>query len=260
MTDEAQNGRFQGDVAIVTGAARGIGEATARLLVQRGARVVVADLREEVGLQITASLGPSAIFVRHDVRDEQSWANVVSTCRSSFGPPAVLVNNAGINAAGGLEETDPDEVRALFEVNVMGAFFGIRAVLGDMKTLGHGSIINVCSTTGIVGLAGNGAYAISKAASAALARNAAVEYGRFGIRVNSVHPGGIDTDMRRELGIADPALREAWYRRLPIARVGRPDEVAQMIVFLASCESSLATGAQFVIDGGQLAGSTGLSA
>jgi 3alpha(or 20beta)-hydroxysteroid dehydrogenase len=260
MTSEAQDRRMNGEVAIVTGAARGIGAATARLLVQQGAQVLVADLRDVVGLQTAASLGSRAAFVRHDVRDEQSWTNVVATCKSLFGPPTVLVNNAGINAIGGLEETSPDDMRALFEVNVMGAFFGIRAVLDDMKALGRGSIINVCSTTGIVGLAGNGAYAISKAASAALARNAAVEYGRFGIRVNSVHPGGIDTDMRRELGIADPAVREAWYRRLPIARVGRPEEVARMIVFLASCESSLATGAQFVIDGGQLAGSTGLSA
>ena len=258
MTSTPRAGRLQGEVAIISGAARGIGAAAARLFVAEGASVVVGDIREPEGMATADALGRAAAFCHLDVRDEQSWTKAVAACHDAFGPVSVLVNNAGVNVVGGLEETDPADMRRLFEVNVLGAFFGIRAVLGDMKTAGRGSIVNVCSTTGLVGLAGNGAYAISKAGSTALARNAAVEYGRFGIRVNSVHPGGVDTDMRKGLAIGATAARDQWYARLPISRVASPDEVARTIVFLASAESSLATGAQFVIDCGQLAGSTGL--
>jgi 3alpha(or 20beta)-hydroxysteroid dehydrogenase len=258
MTTAPRAGRLNGEVAIISGAARGIGAAAARLFVAEGAKVVVGDIREPEGMATADALGLAATFCHLDVRDEESWAQAVATCHDVFGPVTVLVNNAGINVVGGLEETDPADMRQLFEVNVLGAFFGIRAVLSDMKATGRGSVVNVCSTTGLVGLAGNGAYAISKAGSAALARNAAVEYGRFGIRVNSVHPGGVDTDMRKSLAIGDAAARDKWYSRLPISRVASPEEVARTIVFLASADSSLATGAQFVIDCGQLAGSTGL--
>lgn len=258
MTSSPRAGRLHGEVAIISGAARGIGAATARLFAAEGARVVVGDLRKPEGTATADALGPAAVFCQLDVRDEQSWAAAVAACHDAFGPVSVLVNNAGVNVVGGLAETDPADLRWLFEVHVLGAFFGIRAVLDDMKAAGRGSIVNVCSTTGLVGLAGNGAYAISKAGSTALARNAAVEYGQFGIRVNSVHPGGVDTDMRKDLAIGDTAARDRWYARLPISRVASPDEVARTIAFLASDESSLATGAQFVIDCGQLAGSTGL--
>jgi 3alpha(or 20beta)-hydroxysteroid dehydrogenase len=258
MTSTSRAGRLHGEVAIISGASRGIGAAAARLFVAEGASVVVGDIREPEGKATADALGPAAVFCHLDVRDEQSWTKAVTACHDAFGPVSVLVNNAGVNVVGGLEETDPADMRRLFEVNVLGAFFGIRAVLDDMKAAGRGSIVNVCSTTGLVGLAGNGAYAISKAGSTALARNAAVEYGRFGIRVNSVHPGGVDTDMRRSLAIGDTAARDTWYARLPISRVASPEEVARTIVFLASADASLATGAQFVIDCGQLAGSTGL--
>jgi 3alpha(or 20beta)-hydroxysteroid dehydrogenase len=258
MTSTPHAGRLHGEVAIISGASRGIGAATARLFVAEGASVVVGDIRDPDGRATADALGPAAAFCHLDVRDEQSWTKAVAACHDAFGPVSVLVNNAGVNVVGGLAETDPADVRRLFEVNVLGAFFGIRAVLDDMKTAGRGSIVNVCSTTGLVGLAGNGAYAISKAGSTALARNAAVEYGRFGIRVNSVHPGGVDTDMRKGLAIGDTAARDKWYSRLPISRVASPDEVARTIAFLASDDASLATGAQFVIDCGQLAGSTGL--
>lgn len=258
MTGTSPAGRLDGEVAIISGAARGIGAAVARLFVAEGARVIVGDVREREGASTADGLGPAAVFCPLDVRDEQSWTKAVAACHDAFGPVSVLVNNAGVNVVGGLEETDPDDMRRLFEVNVLGAFFGIRSVLADMKAAGRGSIVNVCSTTGLVALAGNGAYAVSKAGSTALARNAAVEYGRFGIRVNSVHPGGVDTDMRRSLAIGDTADRDAWYSRLPISRVAAAAEVARTIAFLASDESSLATGAQFVIDCGQLAGSTGL--
>jgi 3alpha(or 20beta)-hydroxysteroid dehydrogenase len=255
VTDRA---RLTGSVAIVSGGARGIGAATARLFVAEGAQVVVGDLLVDRGKELADELGPDAVFCELDVRDPDSWQACVDSARANFGRPTVLVNNAGVNFAGSLAQTTADDLRRLFEVNVVGAHLGIQAVVADMQAAGRGSIVIVSSTTGLVALAGNGGYAISKAANAMLARSAAVELGRFGIRVNSVHPGGVDTEMRRGLPIADEEARQAWYRRLPISRIGTAEEVAQTICFLASDESSLATGAQFVIDCGQLAGSTGI--
>lgn len=258
MTSGASGGRLAGAVAIVSGGARGIGAATARLFVAEGARVVIGDMLVEQGRALADELGPAAACVELDVRNQESWALAVALCRDRFGPTSVLVNNAGVNFAAPIEDTPVAELRRLFEVNVVGSFLGIQAVLDPMRERGGGAIVHVASTTGLTALAGNSAYAVSKAGSAMLARSAAVELGRYGIRVNSVHPGGVDTDMRRGLSIADPDARRRWYERLPLGRIAAPEEVARTILFLASEESCLATGAQFVIDCGQLAGFTGI--
>jgi 3alpha(or 20beta)-hydroxysteroid dehydrogenase len=246
--------RLEGKVAIVSGGARGIGAATVRAFVEQGASVVVGDVLTDQAVALAAELGSRCVATQLDVRDRDSWASAVDLANSTFGPVTVLVNNAGVNSLSPIDQLALDDFRRLFDVHVIGALLGIQAVSPGMKTHGIGSIVHVCSTTGLVGLAGNGAYAMSKAASTMLARTAALELGQFGIRVNSVHPGGVDTDMQRDLPIADQSTRDAWYGRLPISRVAQPEEVASAIVFLASDESSLSTGSQLLIDCGQLAG------
>lgn len=257
MTTADQTGsRLAGKVALVSGGARGIGAAIARAFVAQGANVVLGDLLETQAAGLAERLGPRCRAVSLDVRQAGSWAVAVAQASEHFGPVSVLVNNAGTNSLAPIEELAVESFREIFDVHVIGSLLGIQAVVPGMKAAGTGSIVNICSTTGLVGLAGNGAYAMSKAASTMLARTAALELGRFGIRVNSIHPGGVATEMRRELTVADDAARAAWYHRLPIQRVAEPEEVAAAVVFLASDESSMSTGTQLLVDGGQLAGYT----
>jgi 3alpha(or 20beta)-hydroxysteroid dehydrogenase len=245
--------RFEGKVAMVTGGAKGIGAETVRRLVGEGARVVITDVLDERGTALAAELGPQTAYCHLDVTVEAQWREAVDFVRATFGPPGVLVSNAGIMIVRPFEETTSEDFHRAFDINAMGAFYGIRAVIDSMRSIGGGSIVVVSSTAGTAGAEGLAAYCTSKAANAMIARNAAIELGRYGIRVNSVHPSGIDTDMSnsKEVAALDPAV---IYAKLPLPRVGEPREVAALIAYLASDDASYTTGGQHILDGGHQAG------
>jgi 3alpha(or 20beta)-hydroxysteroid dehydrogenase len=250
-------GRLAGTVAIVSGAARGIGEAIVRCFVEEGARVVVGDLLKDEGNVVAEELGDGARFVHLDVRNPADWDEAVTLATTAFGlGPTVLVHNAGVMAAGTVEGCTPTALRESFDVNVLGPVIGTQAVLRSMIGAGGGSIIIVSSIVSVAGGAGFVPYAVSKAGSAAYARCAALELGQYGIRVNSLHPGGVKTPMNSGPNFA--ALDEAdWFGRMPIPRMGRPAEIAQSALYLASEQSSFVTGTQLIVDGGQVHGERG---
>jgi 3alpha(or 20beta)-hydroxysteroid dehydrogenase len=246
-------GRLDGKVAIITGAARGQGEAEARLFVAEGARVVVADVLADEGAAVASSLGPAAVFAPLDVTSEDQWQAAVSLAEERFGPVNVLVNNAGVLLFQSIDKTDPADFERIMRVNVHGVFLGIRAVTPSMERAGGGSIVNISSTAGLTGLPFLGAYVASKWAVRGLTKTAAIDLGGKGIRVNSVHPGGIDTPM-----LAGTSPDAPFYRRLPVPRMGKADEAARAVLFLASDEASYTTGAELAVDGGATCGDLGL--
>lgn len=238
-----------GKVALVTGAARGQGAAEARLFVARGARVVLTDVLAEEGAALAESLGPAAHFVRHDVTDDADWAAAVDTAVTVFGGLNVLVNNAAVYVAKPLAETDPADFDRILRINLTGAFRGIRAALAPMVRRGGGSIVNISSQAGLAGLPSHGAYGSSKWGLRGLTKTAALELGPKGIRVNSVHPGPIATPM-----IPTLTTGPGSYPAVPLQRTGLPEDVAELVAFLASDASSYITGAEVSIDGGLAAG------
>jgi 3alpha(or 20beta)-hydroxysteroid dehydrogenase len=191
--------------------------------------------------------------VEHDVRSAQSWAATVSACREQFGPPSVLINNAGVMLVGPIETATVADFETCFAVNTIGIFLGMQAVLATMRDNGGGAIVNMASNAGVVGTYGLPAYSASKAATIALTKTAAIEFGAAGIRVNAIAPGGVDTPMSNQPEF-EGMDKSAWYSGLPIARIGQPEEIARLQLFLASTESSYCTGSVFLADGGQLAG------
>jgi 3alpha(or 20beta)-hydroxysteroid dehydrogenase len=247
------SGQLSGKVAIVSGGARGIGEATTRAFVREGARVVIGDLLESEGAALADELGEAVSFCRLDVRTEQDWQRIVQHCAETFGPPNVLVNNAGVMVVSSVELSTTEMFERAFQVNVLGPFLGTHSVIEPMRAAGGGAIVTVSSVSGYTGTMGLGPYAASKAGNAALVKCAAMELGRDGIRVNAVVPGGIDTPMSRGPEF-DGMDTSGIYQPLPLQRIGRPEEVAEVIVFLASDASSYMTGAEVVVDGGLLAG------
>ncbi|MGH9214137.1 MAG: glucose 1-dehydrogenase [Acidimicrobiales bacterium] len=242
-------GRLDGKVALISGGARGQGAAEAALFVAEGAKVVVGDVLDAEGEQTAAALGDAGAFVHLDVTDEASWQAAVAETEQRFGPIGVLVNNAGVLSFGRVDRIELAEFERLMRVNVHGVFLGIKSVAPSMRRAGGGSIVNISSTSGLHGLPSLGAYVASKWAVRGLTKTAAIDLGHDGIRVNSVHPGGIDTPM-----IAGTSGDAPYYRRLPVPRMGTVDEVARAVLFLASDESSYTTGAELSIDGGATAG------
>lgn len=242
--------QLAGKVALVTGAARGQGAAEARLFVERGARVVLTDVLEDEGAAVAAELGERARFVRHDVTSEADWAEAVGAAVREFGGLDVLVSNAGIYHQAFLEKETADGFRGMLEVNVLGAFLGIRAAAPALRDAGGGVILTISSATGLQGTLGHSAYSASKWALRGLTRSAALELGVDGIRVNSVHPGTIDTPMHPP-GAFTPG---ADYPLAPLNRVGSAAEVAELVAFLASDAASYISGGEIAIDGGMTAG------
>ncbi|MCX6395955.1 MAG: glucose 1-dehydrogenase [Propionibacteriales bacterium] len=240
--------RLSGKVAIVTGGAQGQGAEIARQFVAQGAKVVIADVADELGAALAAELGADAHFRHHDVSDEDSWTALVEDTNERFGPVSVLANNAGILRFAEIEKMTKEEYLLLVNVNQLGTFLGMKAVARTMRKNGGGSIINASSVEGLAGMASLTAYTATKFAIRGMTKAAAMELGPKQIRVNSVHPGMIDTPMTRPHG-GDAAM-EFGASRVPLRRVGYPSDIAPLYVFLASDESSYINGAEIAIDGG----------
>jgi 3alpha(or 20beta)-hydroxysteroid dehydrogenase len=243
--------RHGSTVAIVTGGARGMGAAHVRRLTAEGARVVVADLLDDDGSALAAEIGAAALFVHHDVSSAASWAAAVGVAEEHFGPVNALVNNAGIVAFDGITTTTEEGYRRIVEVNQTGVFLGMSAVLDPMRRQGHGSIVNISSTAGMVGYTHGFAYVASKWAVRGMTKAAALELAPLGIRVNSVHPGTILTPMSAGY---DGAVADAVVAKIPVQRLGHVDEVAALVAYLLSDEAGFTTGTEHVIDGGVTAG------
>lgn len=246
-------GRLEGKVALVTGAARGQGEAEARLFAAEGAKVVLGDVLDAEGERVAAAIGAAALYWHHDVSREESWQAFVHAATERFGPPDVLVNNAGILLIAPIASMTLAQYRRVIDVNQVGCLLGMQAVIPSMAAKGGGAIVNIASTCGLQGTAGLSAYVSSKFAIRGMTKTAAIELGPLRIRVNAICPGGIDTAMGRgdDFGSVDTS---DYFSGLPIPRIGKPEEVARAAVFLASDESSYCTGAELLVDGGMLAG------
>jgi NAD(P)-dependent dehydrogenase (short-subunit alcohol dehydrogenase family) len=264
-------GRVEGRVAIVTGAASGIGRAAAVALAREGARVVLTDLwgaGAEAAANSIKTSGGTAIALQHDVGEESQWASVIEAAQQRFGQLDILVNNAGIGGAGPLSETSPEQWRELMRVNLDGVFLGTKAAVAAMQVVGkprehYGSIIIISSILGLVGSYRAAGYSASKGAVRLFAKSVALECAAQGlrVRVNSVHPGYIDTPLV-QAGLSRRAQRDGTEVAFlkaeleaahPLGRLGRPEDIANGVLYLASDESSFVTGAELVIDGGYTA-------
>ncbi|GGC18897.1 3-alpha-hydroxysteroid dehydrogenase [Novosphingobium marinum] len=246
-------GKLEGRIAVVTGAARGQGEATARIFAEAGARVVLADVLEEDGRKAAGRIGDGAMFRKLDVSDEGSWNALLEATRTEWGTPDILINNAGIVHpvdALNLEKADFERVLG---INLIGSWLGIKVLAPGMIEKGKGAIVNICSSSALIGMNGLTAYASSKWALRGLTKNVAMELGYRGVRVNAIFPGGINTPMGN---ITEEPAEELnkYYVGQTIQRIGEPEEVARTSLFLCSDDASYLAGAEIAVDGGQTLG------
>ena len=246
--------RLDGKVALITGGARGQGAAEAELFIEAGAQVVVTDVLDEEGAATAERLGDACTFLHHDVSSEDEWSSVVDAVVAQHGRIDVLVNNAGIFMTVGLVDTTMELWDRMIAINQTGVFLGMKAVAPIMRENGAGSIINISSIAGMKSAAGAHAYSATKWAVRGMTKSAAVELAPSGVRVNSVHPGIIATEMLNQFG---SAVRERIEASIPMGRVAEADEVGLLVRFLASDDSSYCTGQEFVIDGGLTVGQVG---
>lgn len=247
-------GRLHGKVAVITGAAQGMGEAHARRFVAEGASVVLTDLNVAGGEALADELGESALFVRQDVASADDWAEVVRQAEARFGPVTVLVNNAGvIGPVQGLLDFSEEDFLKVCAINQLGVFLGMKAVMPGMMAAGGGAIVNISSVAGMLGTkeSSNAAYCASKWAVRGMTKLIAAQYGYAGIRVNSVHPGYILTPM---MVAATDESGGGAAAAIPLGRLAQPDEVSSVVLFLASDEASFVSGAEHVVDGAMIAG------
>ena len=246
--------RLDNKVAFISGGARGMGAAEARLFSQEGCKVVIGDLRDELGRQVEAEineLGGECLFVHLDVTDEQSWLDAVAAAVGRFDKLDILVNNAGIYRPETVENTTIENWDTTMSVNAKGVFLGTKAAIPELRKAGGGSIVNISSVAGLVGNHLSSAYTASKGAVRLFTKSTAIQHAADGIRCNSVHPGTIETDMTAEMLAG--AGREDRMNRTPLGRLGQADDIAYGVLFLASDEASFMTGSELVIDGGRTA-------
>ena len=243
-------GKLEGKVAIITGAAQGMGESHARKFVEEGAKVVIADLNYDGAKKLADELGENALAVKLDVSNEQNWIEVVEKAEEAFGPVNVLVNNAGIGIFKPLEELTVKDFELTFKVDELGVFLGMQKVVPSMKKAGGGSIVNISSVDGLVSAPTAIAYSAAKHAVTGMTKGAAAELGPHNIRVNSVHPGIIKTPMAAQDDVEE--FLKQLEQDIPLRRRAQVEEVSNLVVFLASDDSSYSTGAQFVVDGGMI--------
>lgn len=245
-------GRLDGKVAIITGGARGMGQTTATLFTEEGGKVVIGDVLDAEGEALAQTLGSSAVYHHLDVSDETDWKTLIEMTMETYGRIDILVNNAAIYFYATIEETENDAFRRLLDVNVMGPFLGMKTVIPFMKQNQSGSIVNVSSTDGLRGSCGMGAYNTSKWGVRGLTKCIAMEVGPFGIRVNSIHPGTVDTPMFNPDNQTRAELDATFAQNFPgiaLGRVGDPLEIAQATLFLASDEAAYVSGAELAVDG-----------
>src|SRR5882672_10118939 len=244
--------RFDDRTVIVTGGARGMGASHARGFVAEGANVVIADVLEEEGRKLADELGDHAMFSRLDVTSDGGWSATVAAAEDAFGPVSVLVNNAAIVRFAPIAETEPAAWRRVIDINLTGAYLGIRAVVPSMRKAGGGAIVNMSAAAGMTAQFGLASYVASKWGMRGLTKTAALELARDNIRVNSIHPGAIRTPM---VGGPDAAaLAAAAVKDLAIPRIAEPEEITRLLLFVASDEASFSTGSEFIADGGHLLG------
>ena len=242
--------RLENKVAIISGGSRGMGAFEAALFVQEGAKVIIGDVRDEEGRDLAKHIGANAVYMHLDVTSERDWAAVVKEATDRYGKLDILVNNAGVSARGTIEETSVDDWDRVMGINSKGVVLGTRAAIPDMRKSGGGSIINISSQLGLVGMAESSPqYQSSKGAVRIFTKSAAIQYASEGIRVNSVHPGPIVTPMT-EARRSDSAVQQVMVSRIPLGRYGESKDVAYGVLYLASDEASFVTGSELVIDGG----------
>lgn len=244
-------------VVVITGGAGGQGAEEARTFVELGARVVVADVRDDEAAAVAECLGERALAVHLDVADEASWVAAIEATERRFGPVTTLVNNAGTGSPAMIATETVESFRRVLDVNLAGAFLGIKVTAPSMARAGGGSIVNISSISGLGGFAGGGAYSASKWALRGLTKSAAADLAPLGIRVNAVEPGVTDTPMIRKPDVTPESIVERNSSRLLLQRLGQPPEIAAVVVFLASDRSSYITGTDFVVDGGWSTGNAG---
>jgi len=246
-------GRLDGKVALITGAARGQGEAEARLFAAEGAKVVLTDVLDAEGEVVAKDLGDAALYLHHDVTDELAWQATIDKAIDRFGGIDVLVNNAGIFTVAPIATMTLEDYRRVIDVNQVGVFLGMKAISSHMAARAGGSIVNISSIAGLQGSAGTVAYTASKFAVRGMTKAVAKELAPFGVRVNSVHPGIIETPMLTGFSAFGEDVLDRITERIPTGHIATAEDVARVVLFLASDDSAYCTGAEFVVDGGMTA-------
>ena len=238
--------KLENKIAIITGGAAGMGETHVRLFIKEGAKVVLTDVNAEEGQELADELGENAHFIQHDVTDEAGWKEVVSQTEERFGPVNILVNNAGISPVLSLESSSLEDYMNVVKINQVSVFLGMKYVVPSMKKVDDGSIINISSINGLIG--GAIGYTDTKFAVRGMTKAAAKELAHYNIRVNSVHPGVINTPMVQQSAAFEQI--QAMVEAIPLKRMSEPNEISQLVMFLAADDSSYSTGAEFIADGG----------
>lgn len=243
-------GKLENKVALITGAAQGMGASHVRMFIDEGAKVVITDINLEAAQKLADELGDNALALKLDVSKADNWKDVLETTEEKFGPVTVLVNNAGVGIFKLLEDLTEADFRLTFEIDELGVFLGMKAVVPYMKKAGVGSIVNISSVDGLVSAPTAIAYSASKHAVTGMTKGAAAELGQYNIRVNSVHPGVIESPMAEQGDVAE--IIKKLEQDIPLRRRARVEEVSNLVIYLASEDSSYSTGSQFVVDGGMI--------